>query len=147
MVGSSTSLLGGTSEHPQRGRARADRREVSQPRTPPSVSLVSITTARAMSVTNPQSSARRHQRADHRQAGQHADDGQGDRQSSRCFIHAENFVASNDQPVEQRRFLQARYAVVRWKQPVMARHHLARGSGVLALRLAVEIAGTNGHHM
>ncbi len=29
----------------------------------------------------------------------------------------------------------------------MARHHLACGSGVLALRLTVEIARRNGHHM
>src|SRR5215469_15281013 len=64
-------------------------------------------------------------------------DRQRDRQSGRCLIHAENLVANNDEPIEQWRFLQARYAVVRWKQPVMARHHLARRSGVLALGLAV----------
>src|SRR6476660_2650255 len=74
-------------------------------------------------------------------------DRQRERQPSCCLIHAENFVRSNDEPVEQGRFLQARYAVVRWEQPVMARHHLARGAGVLALRLTVEIAGPNGDHM
>src|ERR1700751_2557646 len=50
--------------------------------------------------------------------------GQRDRQSRRCLIHAEGFVACNDEPIEQWRFLQAWYAVVRWKQPVVARYHL-----------------------
>src|SRR5689334_8515252 len=40
-------------------------------------------------------------------------DGQRDRKSSGCLIHTENFVRSNDEPIEQRRFLQTRYAVVR----------------------------------
>src|SRR5439155_15428327 len=74
-------------------------------------------------------------------------DRQRNGQPGRCLIHAENFVRSNDKPVEQWRFLQARYAVVRWKQPVMARHHLARCSGVLAFGFAVEVPGPNGHDM
>src|SRR6187455_1781313 len=74
-------------------------------------------------------------------------DGQRNRQSSRCLIHTENFIRSNDEPVEQWRFLQARYTVVGWEQPVMVRHHLARCPSVLALRLTVEIAGANGHHV
>ena len=31
------------------------------------------------------------------------------------FLHAENFVGSNDKPIEQRGFLQTGYAVVRWE--------------------------------
>src|SRR4029453_16011168 len=63
-------------------------------------------------------------------------DGQRDRQTVRCLIHAKNFVRNNDDPVEQWRFLQARYAVVRWEQPVMAPHHLPPGPAVLAPPLA-----------
>src|SRR5215831_20641651 len=42
-------------------------------------------------------------------------DSERNRQPGRCLVHAKNFVRSDDEPVEQRRFLQTRYAVVRWE--------------------------------
>src|SRR5262245_35072167 len=63
--------------------------------------------------------------------------GERDRQPSRCLIHPENLVRRDDEPVEQRRFLQTRYSVVCWEQPLMALEHLARCSGILAFGLAI----------
>src|SRR6266568_3233220 len=47
---------------------------------------------------------------------------------------------NNNEPVEQRRFLQARDAVVRWQEPLMGFNHLSGGSRILPFCLTVQIS-------
>src|SRR5947207_10240940 len=83
------------------------------------------------------------------QKGEHdgADNRQRDGDTRGRGVNAEKFVAGNDEPVEQRRFLQTRNAVVRRQQVLAAMNHFARGGGVLAFSFAVKIADADGTEM
>ena len=62
-----------------------------------------------------------------------------DRNARGRGVDPEKLIAGDDQPVEQRRFLQTRNTVIRRQQILTALNHFARGRGVLALGLAVKI--------
>ena len=65
---------------------------------------------------------------------------QCDRQSRGSGINPENLERTDDEPVEQRRFRQARQPIVCRPKPLVRLNHLARGAGVLTFRVIVEIA-------
>ena len=58
-----------------------------------------------------------------------------------------NLVGKNDQPIKQRRLLQAGHAVVRGHEPLLRLHHLPGCARVLSVGLVVEIAVTRGQAM
>ena len=85
--------------------------------------------------------------ADQKSEYDRPDNRQSDGDARGRGVDAEKFVAANDEPVEQRRFLQTRNAVVRRQQVLAALNHFARGGGVLAFSFAVKIADADGTEM
>ena len=75
--------------------------------------------------------------------GNRSDDRNRDREASSRAVDAEELEGNNDEPVEQRRLLQTRDAVIRWQEPLMRFDHLASGSGILPFCFAIQIAAAD----
>ena len=79
--------------------------------------------------------------------GNRSDDRQRTREPRSGSVYAEELEGDNNQPVEQRRFLQTRDTVVRWEEPLMGLDHLAGRSCILSLGLAVQVARADRRHV
>ena len=79
--------------------------------------------------------------------GNQSDRRQRTRKPRRCSVYAEKLERDNNEPVEQRRFLQARDSVVRGHEPLIGLDHLACRAGILSLGLAVKIACADRRHV
>ena len=78
--------------------------------------------------------------ADQEGQGDRRDHGDRDRQARGRRRHAENFVGQDDQPVDQRRRLQTRDAVIRRHEPLLCGQHFAGAAGELPFDAVIEIA-------
>src|SRR4029077_1980038 len=60
-----------------------------------------------------------------------------DREASSSFVYTEELERNDNEPVEQRRLLEARDTVIRWQKPLMRLDHLTGGSRILPFCLTV----------
>src|SRR6516164_332661 len=63
---------------------------------------------------------------------------QSNRKSSRKFILSKKVERNNFTPINERRLLESRHAVLGWSEPIGALYHFTSCSGVLAIDLIEE---------